>query len=52
MSYLIGMDIKKNEMLIDLCQNPIQSNCFLNWRSFLMNLTIQMTGIMEKIIFL
>lgn len=34
MSYLIGMDIKKNEMLIDLCQNPIQSNCFLNWRSF------------------
>lgn len=34
MSYLIGMDINKNEMLIDLCQNPIQSNCFLNWRSF------------------
>ncbi len=34
MSYLIGMDINKNEMLIDLCQNPIQLNCFLNWRSF------------------
>ena len=35
MSYLIGMDINKNEMLIDLCQNPIQSNCFLSWRSFI-----------------
>ena len=34
MSYLIGMDINKNEMDIDLCQNPIQSNCFVNWRSF------------------
>ena len=34
MSYLIGMDINKNEMLIDLCQNPVQLNCFLNWRSF------------------
>ena len=34
MSYLIGMDINKNEMLIDLCQNPTQLNCFLNWRSF------------------
>ena len=34
MSYLIGMDINKNEMLIDLCQNPIQLNCFVNWRSF------------------
>lgn len=34
MSYLIGMDIYKNEMVIDLCQNPIQLNCFLNWRSF------------------
>ena len=34
MSYLIGMDIKKNEMLIDFCQTPFQLNCFLNWRSF------------------
>ncbi len=34
MSYLIGMDINKNEMLIDFCQNPVQLNCFLNWRSF------------------
>ena len=34
MSYLIGMDINKNEMLIDVCQNPIQSNCFISWRSF------------------
>ena len=33
-SYLIGMDIYENEMLIDLCQNPVQLNCFLNWRSF------------------
>lgn len=34
MSYLIGMDINKNEMLIDFCQNSVQLNCFLNWRSF------------------
>ena len=34
MSYLIGMDIYDDEMLIDLCQNPFQLNCFLNWRSF------------------
>ena len=34
MSYLIGMDIYENEMLIDLCKNPLQLNCFLNWRSF------------------
>ena len=34
LSYLIGMDINKNEMLIDLCQNPMQLDCFLNWRSF------------------
>ena len=34
LSYLIGMDISENEMLIDLCQNPFQLNCFLNWRSF------------------
>ncbi|MDC0201886.1 DUF3089 domain-containing protein [Flavobacteriales bacterium] len=33
-SYLIGMDIYENEMLIDLCQNPVQLDCFLNWRSF------------------
>ena len=34
MSYLIGMDINKNEMLIDFCQSPDELNCFLNWRSF------------------
>ena len=34
LSYLIGMDISENEMSIDLCQNPFQLNCFLNWRSF------------------
>ena len=34
MSYLIGMDINKNEMLIDFCQSPDQLDCFLNWRSF------------------
>ena len=33
-SYLIGMDIYENEMLIDVCKNPVQLNCFLNWRSF------------------
>ncbi len=34
LSYMIGMDIKENEMKIDLCENPNQLNCFLNWRSF------------------
>ena len=34
LSYLIGMDIHRNEMLIDLCENPIQLHCFLNWRTF------------------
>ena len=34
LSYLIGMDISTNEMSIDLCSEPSQLNCFLNWRSF------------------
>ena len=34
LSYLIGMDIHRDEMLIDLCANPIQLHCFLNWRTF------------------
>ena len=34
LSYLIGMDIKKKEMLIDLCKEPNQLDCFLNWRTF------------------
>jgi len=34
LSYLIGMDIDNEEMLIELCDNPNQLYCFLNWRSF------------------
>ncbi len=34
LSYLIGMDITSNEMFIDLCEDPNQLHCFLNWRSF------------------
>ena len=34
LSYLIGMDISNEEMLIDLCEDPNQLYCFLNWRSF------------------
>ena len=34
LSYLIGMDITNNEMSIELCKNPNQLYCFLNWRSF------------------
>ena len=34
LSYLIGMDITSNEMFIDLCEDPNQLYCFLNWRSF------------------
>jgi len=34
LSYLIGMDISNDEMSIELCENPNQLYCFLNWRSF------------------
>tara|TARA_B100001758_G_scaffold247942_1_gene268801 strand:+ start:1629 stop:2561 length:933 start_codon:yes stop_codon:yes gene_type:complete len=34
LSYLIGMDIHRDEMLINLCDDPIKLNCFLNWRTF------------------
>lgn len=34
LSYLIGMDIHSDEMLIEICEDPIQLNCFLNWRTF------------------
>ena len=34
LSYLIGMDVTNNEMSIELCENPNQLHCFLNWRSF------------------
>tara|TARA_B100000214_G_scaffold373787_1_gene354877 strand:- start:785 stop:1777 length:993 start_codon:yes stop_codon:yes gene_type:complete len=37
LSYLIGMDIHKDEMLIEICKDPIQLNCFLNWRTFNMS---------------
>ena len=34
LSYLIGMDISKDELPISLCNNKEQLNCFLTWRSF------------------
>ena len=34
LSYLIGMDIKRNELPISCCEDPHELNCFLNWRSF------------------
>ena len=34
LSYLIGMDVSKDELPINLCNNPNQINCFVNWRSF------------------
>tara|TARA_B100002052_G_scaffold227620_1_gene210011 strand:+ start:1201 stop:2229 length:1029 start_codon:yes stop_codon:yes gene_type:complete len=34
LSYLIGMDITDGEMKIELCDDPDQLYCFLNWRSF------------------
>ena len=34
LSYLIGMDIKQNELPISCCEGPNELNCFLNWRSF------------------
>ena len=34
LSYLIGMDIAKNELPIPLCDYPDDLNCFMTWRSF------------------
>ena len=34
LSYLIGMDIAKNELPIPLCDSPDDLNCFMTWRSF------------------
>ena len=34
LSYLIGMDVNKNELKIEVCNSPDQTNCLLSWRSF------------------
>ncbi len=34
LSYLIGMDIKKNELQMKVCESTNESNCFMSWRSF------------------
>lgn len=34
LSYLIGMDVKKNDLNIHLCEKPNQLDCFLTWRGF------------------
>ena len=34
LSYLIGMNVDHNELLIPLCEDPKDLNCFLTWRSF------------------
>jgi hypothetical protein len=34
LSYLIGMQVNKNELQMEVCNSPYQSNCFLSWRSF------------------
>lgn len=34
LSYLLGMDIAKDELDLDLCENPLDTNCFMTWRSF------------------
>ncbi len=34
LSYLIGMDIKHNEMTIPLCDEPSDLYCYVTWRSF------------------
>jgi len=33
-SYLIGMDVNKNNMSIPVCNSEDDINCFLTWRSF------------------
>lgn len=34
LSYLIGMHVNKNELYMEACNSPYQTNCFLSWRSF------------------
>lgn len=34
LSYLIGMHVNKNELHIEPCNSPYQTNCYLSWRSF------------------
>ena len=34
LSYLIGMDVSKNEVPVPLCEYPEDINCALSWRSF------------------
>ena len=34
LSYLIGMDVNKNELKIEVCKSPHETNCFMSWRSF------------------
>ena len=34
LSYLIGMNVGKNELQIDVCNSAYETDCFLSWRSF------------------
>ena len=34
LSYLLGMDIAEGEVELDFCDNPLDTNCFMSWRSF------------------
>ena len=34
LSYLIGMDVEKNELQIEFCKSAYETNCFMSWRSF------------------
>ena len=34
LSYLIGMNVGKNELQIDVCKSAYETDCFLSWRSF------------------
>ena len=34
LSYLIGMNIEKNELQMEVCKSTYETDCFLSWRSF------------------
>ena len=34
LSYLIGMNVGKNELQIEVCKSAYETDCFMSWRSF------------------
>ena len=34
LSYLIGMNVEKNELHLEVCNSAYETDCFMSWRSF------------------